>query len=162
MKYTLMRDPSLDKERIIGYRDSYGAPWLMISKHEGEKIIYSDFCLLTRQVENSSLFYQQPSVAALRAIAGEYRYAEEPSHNHPVFRFTEEKGHLYVEIPGDGKGPCLYVPDDQGGVFVPGFPQGPKIQFRFPSNPDKDYLMVTDVLTGCPQMPDKSRRFVSL
>ncbi len=162
MKHELTRQTSLDKlgEGVRGYKDEYNADWLFIEKKEGRKIIYSPYCLLTHAVEGIDITQKQPDVASVRALRGVYKNAENPD-EHPTFIFSEENGHLYMKEEGDKKSyPCLYIPDsgETGGSWTLSNPAGPKFQFRFPQNPDEDYLVISDIFTAVQQLPHHSKR----
>jgi hypothetical protein len=158
MRHELFRDPSIDKKGICGYRDKKGGSWLVITKEDGYKAIYSDYCLVTKAVDMGVLAAVQPSLATVQSLQGVYQN-EENSDKHPTYTFTEQNGRLYLRDGNDKDSfPCLYIPDDAGGAWVVGNPKGRPIKIRFPDNPDANYLEITDIYTGLPQPPDKSRR----
>ena len=160
MKHELSRDASLDKENIRGYRDAYGKPWLVISREDGRKAIYSDYCLLTEEVKKENVALAQPDLATVRSLQGTYRDAGNPK-EHPTYSFTEKNGRLYMRENNDTDSyPCLYIPGGEGGkgAWVVGNPDGRKIKFQFPENPDRDFLKITDILMDVPQRPLESRR----
>ena len=160
MKHVLSRDTSFDKKNVHRYRDENGKPWLVISRADGRKAIYSDYCLVTDMVNSANLASSQPDAASIKLLQGTYRNAESPD-NHPTYLFTERNGHLYMR-EGNNKDsyPCLYIPDNEGngGAWVVSNPTGRQIKFRFPDNPDKEFLSITDILTNVPQFPVKSIR----
>lgn len=143
---------------VTEYRDEYGAPWLFIRKGDGRKIIYSPYCLLTKEVKGVDIARAQPAAAAVLALRGVYKNAENPE-EHFIFQFVESNGHLYVRDEANKKNyPCLYIPDQAGGSWILSNPTGPKFQIRFPQNPDTDYLMITDIFTGVQQLPHHCKR----
>ena len=160
MKHVLVRDASIDKKDIRGYRDEHGKPWVVISREDGRKAIYSDYCLLTEVVKTGDFALAQPDLVSVQSLQGEYRDTETLG-EHPIYFFTEKNGHLYMRERNDKISyPCLYIPDDVGGggAWVVSNPDGRKIKFRFPKNPDSDFLVITDILMGVPQFPPKSKR----
>ena len=67
----------MDKEnngqKIRGYKDKYGKAWLCISKENGKKTIYSDLCLLTKELSLQEINLKQPSLKDVKALEGESR-----------------------------------------------------------------------------------------
>jgi CubicO group peptidase (beta-lactamase class C family) len=161
MRHTLVRDNKLDQREVSGYRDQYGKPWIVISREDGRKSILSDHCLLIERVEGRSMA-SQPDRSYIQSLKGVYENVENP-HEHPRYFFTEKNGHLYMRDLNDSDRndyACLYVPDEKGnsGIWVMSNPNERPIQIRFPKNPDADYLVITDILTGNPQKPLESKR----
>ncbi len=160
MRHILVRDNKLDQREVSGYRDQYGKPWLVITREDGRKSILSDYCLVANKVERS--IASQPDRSYIQSLQGVYENAENPS-EHPRYFFTEKNGHLYMRDlnePDSKEYACLFIPDEKGstGVWVLSNPNERPIQIRFPKNPDADYLVITDILTGNPQMPLESKR----
>ena len=161
MKHLLVRDPSLDQEEMRGYHDENGKIWLVIMREDGRRAIYSDYCLVTHRLVVENLVAMQPDAELVQSLQGFYRNIEK-SDEHPTYTFTEYKGNLYMREGNDkDKFPCLFVPDNKGGKWVVSNPYGREIQFRFPKDPDKEFLLITDMLNDVPQLPDKSRRVSS-
>lgn len=160
MKHVLSRDVSFDKRDIRGYRDEHGKPWFVISREDGRKAIYSDYCLLTEEIKTGDFASAQPGLASVQSLQGMYQNAENPE-EHPTYFFTEKNGHLYMRESNDKDSyPCLYIPDDVAGkgAWVVSNPDGRKIKFRFPEDPESAFLEITDILMGVPQFPPKSIR----
>lgn len=160
MKHVLSRDVSIDKKDIRGYRDELRKPWLVIFREDGRKAIYSGYCLLTEVEKTGNFASAQPDLDSVQSLQGEYLDTRTQG-EHPSYFFTEKNGHLYMRERNDKVSyPCLYIPDDvgEGGAWVVSNPDGRKIKFRFPKNPDSDFLVITDILTGVPQFPPKSVR----
>lgn len=158
MKHSLVRETSFDQKEIRGYSDKNGKPWLVILREDGRRAIYSDYCLVTHSLEVENLAAMQPDAKLAQSLQGIYRNIEN-SDEHPTYTFTEHKGHFYMREGNDkDRFPCLFIPDKEGGKWVVSSPEGRKIQFRFPKDPDKEFLLITDGLNDVPQKPDKSRR----
>ncbi len=158
MRHTLTQDRA--ESGITQYHDEYGAPWLFITKENDRKIVFSPFCLLTHVVKGVDIAAAQPDAARCQLLQGVYKNTENPQ-EHPTFIFTESNGRLFMKEEGDEKSyPCLFIPDAAGGSgsWVSGNPEGPKLQFRFPDNPDTGYLFITDIFTGVQQLPHHCQR----
>ena len=159
MKHELNRDPSVDGIGIRGYKDENGGTWLCISKEDGRKIIYSGMCLLTSELSIEDINSKQPSLENVKALEGVYRDSEAPN-EHPTYTFYEKNGRLYMRDGNEKDAfPCLYIPNGtQGGSWVVSNPSGRSIQIQFPSNLEKENLVITDIYTSIQQLPHNSKR----
>ena len=145
MKHDLLRDPALDMDDAIGYRDANKKPWMAISKGE-RKMIYSDYCLASaapQLLESLTNPSAQPSTEQVRAIAGVYKDPKNPEE--PVFSFKEEGGRLYFQEGIDKTYyPALYLPHED--FWAVSLPSGRRyIKFRFPNAPDSEPLVILDI-----------------
>jgi CubicO group peptidase (beta-lactamase class C family) len=136
MKHQLQRNASFDAKDAIGYEDTNGKKWLMVSKgEEGErKIIYSDYCLVSPSPETRHL--QQPPLEKLKAIQGEYYDVPDKE----TYNFKERGGNLYFCSEGV-EYPALYLPEEN--FWVVSLPEGRKnIKIRFPEDPTEPLIVV--------------------
>lgn len=137
MKHELFRDSSIDGKDAIGYRDANGKKWMAISKGE-RKMMYSDYCLVSKSLETPDLM--QPSLEHLKSIEGIYYDKDDEL----TYTFTERQGHLYFSEDKGEFYPALFLPEEN--FWVVSLPEGRKnIKFRFPDNPSKDPLIITDL-----------------
>lgn len=107
---------------------------------------------------------KQPDLAAVQLLQGIYRDSKNPD-EHPTYKFTVERGHLYMKDGNDKDSfPCLFIPDESGGTssssgyWVVSNPTGRSIKIQFPKNLDEGSLKITDILTDIPQLPYHSKR----
>lgn len=136
MKHELRREPSIDSKDAIGYLDTNGKKWMMISKGE-RKLIYSEYCLV-RSTEIHDL--AQPSREKLKTIEGVYH----DSVDDLTYSFTERGGRLYFREGRDGEYPALYLPQED--FWVVSLPEGRKnIKFRFPNDLKSEPLIIVDI-----------------
>lgn len=159
MRHELQRDSDFDGVGICGYHDENKKPWLFISKDNGDKIIYSDLCLLNKKIDLPSLASKQPDVASVQALAGTYYDEAWPKEDHPIYTFTEKAGHLYLQEDKGEIYPCIFIPENSNsGSWVVSNTSGRKIKIEFPENPDEGYLVIKNILTGELEPPQKSKR----
>jgi len=92
-KHILERDKSLDSKEenrtVIGYKDKYDKPWVVISRKDGSKTIYSDGCLVTKEIMTGDIASMQPNAISLKQLQGIYKDKLDPQ-EHSQFTFTEK------------------------------------------------------------------------
>jgi hypothetical protein len=79
---------------------------------------------------------------------------------HPEYTFSEKHGHLFMKENNGDSYPCLLSQVRLRG-FLGNLEVG-KIQFRFPKNPDKEYVLITDILNDVQQQPKQCKRAVRI
>lgn len=139
MKHDLQRNSSFDTQDAIGYKDTNGKRWMMVSKDNGKrKMIVGPHCLVSpSEVPN----LEQPPKEKLKEIEGVY-------HDIPdnvTLHFIERGGHLYYgegEKPNEKEQyPTLYLPEEN--CWVISLPEGRKdVKFRFPDDKNEPLIVL--------------------
>lgn len=123
---------------VRAYRDENKRPWLCFTK---ERVIYSDLCLVTKELGVVDLASKQPK--NIQSLIGVYREKGEEVY----YTFTEKDGRLFMRDGDDEDNfSCLFI----DGAWVVGNPTGRPLRLRF--DPDGS-LELTDIFSGEKQRP---------